>query len=74
MHQVVFCHKGALMKNPKEATSEILKELPDDATFEDIMYRIYVLTKIEKGLAEADQGLLIDQDEAEKAMEKWLVE
>ncbi len=62
------------MKNPKEATAQILKELPDDATYEDIMYRIYVLTKIEKGKTEADQGLMIDQDEAEKVMDKWLVE
>jgi len=62
------------VKNPKEATAQILKELPDDATYEDIMYRIYVLTKIEKGKTEADQGLMIDQDEAEKVMDKWLVE
>ena len=58
------------MNTPKQATAEILKELPDDATFDDIMYRLYVLTKIERGLAEANQGLLIDQEDAEKAMEK----
>ncbi len=60
------------MNTPKQTTAEILKELPDDATFDDIMYRLYVLTKIERGLAEVDQGLLIDQEDAEKAMEKWL--
>lgn len=37
------------------------------------MYRLYVMTKIERGLEEADQGLLIEQEEAELAMEKWLV-
>lgn len=59
------------MNSAKEATAEILRELPDNATFEDIMYRLYVLTKIKKGLAEADQGLLIDQEDAEKTMDKW---
>ncbi len=62
------------MNTPKQATAEILKELPDDATFDDIMYRLYVRRKVERGLAEADQGLLIDQEDAEKAMDKWLAQ
>ena len=83
----VYCHpleKGDLadyryletiiLKNPKQAASDVLKEMPDDKTFEDIMYQIYVLSKIEKGLKEADQGNLISQDGAEKEMEKWLKE
>ena len=44
------------MNTPKEATAEILKELPDDATYDDIMYRIYVRTKIERGLKDMEDG------------------
>jgi len=62
------------MNTAKEATAEILRELPDNATFDDIMYRLYVLAKIKTGLTQADQGLLIEQDQAEQAMDKWLVE
>ena len=62
------------MSTAKQATQEILQELPDDATFDDIMYRLYVRSKIEHGLKEADAGNLIDQEEAERQMEKWLVE
>ncbi len=61
------------MNTPKSALLEIARDLPDNATFDDIMYRLYVMTKIERGLEEADQGLLIEQEEAELAMEKWLV-
>ncbi len=61
------------MNTPKEAYIELGKILPDDVTYDDIMYRLYVLTEIEAGIAEADQGLLIDQEEAEKAMDKWLI-
>jgi len=62
------------MNSAKEATAEILRELPDDASFDDIMYRLYVLTKVKKGLTEAEHGLLVNQEEAEKLMDKWLVE
>ena len=40
---------------------EAIQALPDDATVEDAMDRLYVLAKIEVGLAQADAGRLSTQ-------------
>jgi len=62
------------MNTPKEAVAEIICDLPDDATYEDIMYRLYVRAKVEHAMKEADEGNLIDQEDAEKIMSKWIIE
>jgi len=41
---------------PKEKILEAVRQLPDDATFEDAIERLYFLSKIECGLAQADAG------------------
>lgn len=50
----------------------MLEELSDDSSYEDIQYHIYVRQKIEAGLKAAERGELIDQEEVERRMEKWL--
>lgn len=62
------------MNTAKEEVRKILDQLPDDASFEDIQYRIYVRQKIERGLRDAEEGRLVSQEDAEKRMEKWLAE
>jgi predicted transcriptional regulator len=59
------------MNSPKEATAEILKELPDDSTYDDIMYRIYVRRKVERGLKDVEEGRIVSQKEAERRTAKW---
>jgi hypothetical protein len=41
----------------KEEAVKIVESLPDDATWEDLMYAIYVRQAVEEGLAESDAGL-----------------
>jgi hypothetical protein len=42
--------------NSKEQILKLVQELPDDATVEDAMDRLYLLLKVERGLAQADLG------------------
>ena len=60
------------MKTAKEEVRELLENLPEDASLEDIQYHIYVRQKIQKGLEAADEGKLISQKEARQRMAKWL--
>ncbi|OGP83028.1 MAG: hypothetical protein A2Y95_04660 [Deltaproteobacteria bacterium RBG_13_65_10] len=60
------------MKTAKEDVRQILDELPDDASLEEIQYSIYVRQKIERGLKNLDEGRSISQEEAETRMSKWL--
>lgn len=61
------------MGTAKEEVKKILEKLPDDASFEDIQYHIYVREKIDRGLDEVAKGRVISQEEVERRMSKWLV-
>jgi hypothetical protein len=50
----------------------LLESLPDDASLEDVQYSIYVREHIERARKEADDGRVIDEDEIESRMRRWL--
>jgi predicted transcriptional regulator len=60
------------MARVKEQAIELIKSLPEDSTFEDIHYHLYVREKVEHGLKAVDEGRVVSQDEAEKRVEGWL--
>jgi predicted transcriptional regulator len=62
------------MGKPKEEVRQLLDRLPEEASFEDIQYHIYVQEAIRRGREAADRGELVDQDEVERRMAKWLGE
>ena len=62
------------MATAKEELRKMLDSLPNDANWEDIQYSIYVRERIERGRREADEGKLIDQEEIERRMKRWLDE
>ena len=60
------------MITPKEEVKKILDKLPDNATFEDIQYNIYVCQKIAKGLKDIEAGRVKSQEEVEDWMKRWI--
>ncbi len=60
------------MKTGKEEVLELLEQLPEDASLEDIQYHIYVRQKIQRGLDAAREGKVINQEEVERRMGQWL--
>lgn len=40
----------------KSAAARLVRELPDSASWDDLMYQIYVRQKIEAGLADLQAG------------------
>jgi len=50
------------MPTAKQAAREIIDRLPDRATWDDIMYELYVKEKIEKGLADIEAGRTIPHE------------
>jgi len=40
----------------KDEARRLIDELPDDASWEDLVYRIYVRQSIEAGIRDADDG------------------
>ena len=60
------------MNTAKEQVRKMLDQLPDDASFEDIQYHIYVREKIEHSLKDIQEGRVLTQEEVEERMSKWL--
>jgi predicted transcriptional regulator len=60
------------VKTAKDEVRELLANLPDDASLEDIQYHLYVRQKIQRGLEAAEQGRLIPHEEVVRRMSRWL--
>ena len=60
------------MQTAKKEVEQLLRDLPDDATLEDIQYHIYVKQKIAQGLADVRTGRVVSQEEVEKRFARWL--
>lgn len=61
------------MESAKQEVIELLRDLPDDSTLEEIQYHIYVRQKVQRGLRDVEEGRTSAQEEVEKRMEKWSV-
>jgi predicted transcriptional regulator len=48
---------------PKEEVRRLLDTLPDEASYEDIQYHIYVQQKIDRGLEASERGDFISDEE-----------
>jgi len=51
------------IRNIKEEAQNLLKDLPEDATWDDLMYKIYVRQTIEAGLEDSKAGRTRDVKE-----------
>ena len=51
------------MPSAKDAARQIIERLPEQATWDDIMYELYVKQKIEEGLADIEAGRTIPHEE-----------
>ncbi len=50
----------------KEKVENLLNELPEDADWNDLMYKIYVRQSIEQGLKDVEEGRVISHEEIKK--------
>ena len=51
----------------KSEIHRIVDELPDDATFDDLIHRLYVIECIEQGLEAGKQGRVVDVKDVRKS-------
>jgi predicted transcriptional regulator len=54
------------MKTAKEQAIDSISRLPAEATWQDIMYCLYVRQKIEQGVKAAKEGRVVRHDEVKK--------
>lgn len=61
-----------ISRKPREQAIATIKSLSNDASYNDIMYELYVLQKIENGEEDIKAGRTYTSKEAKKRLGKWL--
>jgi predicted transcriptional regulator len=56
----------------KEQVQGLLETLPDDVTYDDIHYHLFVREKIDKGLKDVEEGRILSEEEMEAKFKQWL--
>ncbi len=56
----------------KERVLDVVRDLPDDATIEDAIYRLHLLAKIDQGLAQGAAGDTLSQEEVRRRLAPYL--
>ena len=58
----------------KKEVRDLLNRLPDDCTLDDVLYHVYVLQRVSRGVAQADAGELIPHVQVEQELQsRWLL-
>jgi predicted transcriptional regulator len=60
------------MQTVKEQVKEMLDVLPEDITYDDIHYHLFVREKIDKGTKDIAEGRIVTEEEMEARFKKWL--
>ena len=56
------------MPSAKDAARQIIDHLPDQATWDDIMYELYVKQKIEAGLQAVAEGRTVPHEDIKRRL------
>ncbi|EFK05693.1 conserved hypothetical protein [delta proteobacterium NaphS2] len=59
------------METLREEAIDIISRLPDSASIDDIMYRLYVIDKVRKGKAAIKLGDSISVEDLRREIESW---
>jgi hypothetical protein len=56
----------------KEKVLQLIKELPDTFTIDELVDRMALLEKIQNGLQQSDNNEVLSTSEAKNRLKKWL--
>ncbi|MCK4907901.1 MAG: hypothetical protein KAS64_10135 [Spirochaetes bacterium] len=54
------------MSTTKKEIKNLIDTLPDNFTWDDVMYKLYVRMKIEKGLQDIESGKTVSHEDVKK--------
>jgi hypothetical protein len=60
------------MGTAKKQALELIQQLPEESSLEDIQYHLYVREKVERGLRDLKAKKVLSQKEVERRMARWL--
>ena len=60
------------MSSVKRAVLDLVKQLPEGCTLEDVQYQLYVRQKVQRSLEAAAAGRVQSHAQVKKRLSKWL--
>jgi hypothetical protein len=55
----------------KQDAIEVIEQLPDNVPMDEIVYRLYVLNKVRRGMQDVEAGRGISSEELAREIEQW---
>lgn len=55
----------------KEEVNKQIKELPDEFTLDELIEKLLIIDKVNRGLLDVEEGRTISETELDKRMAKW---
>ena len=55
----------------KEAVTKQIKELPDEFTLDELIEKLLIIDKVNRGLLDVEEGRIVSEIELDKRMAKW---
>ncbi len=62
------------MASAKQTVRDVLRQMPEDCTLEDIQYQLYLRQKLAKSRLAAAEGRLVPHQEVKNRLSKWLAQ
>ncbi len=59
------------MSSVKEEVIKLIRKMPEDCTYEDIQYELYLRAKIEAGIKDVEEGKVISHEDLKKEISRW---
>jgi predicted transcriptional regulator len=56
----------------KAMAQKVISNMPEEASYDDIQYQLYVLECIEKGEKEIAEGKVLTENQVQQGLKKWL--
>jgi predicted transcriptional regulator len=56
----------------KQNILNAVQQLPEQTSIDEVMELLFILSKVERGCLEADEGKIFSHQEAEERMKRWL--
>lgn len=71
MYYIKLKLEGTNMQSIKQEALDAISKLPDDASIDDIMYRLYVIDKVARSQEAVKNGKTITVDQLKKEVLTW---
>jgi predicted transcriptional regulator len=58
-------------QNDKQDAIDVIEQLPDNVPMDEIVYRLFVLNKIRRGMQDVEAGRGISSEDLAREIEQW---